>query len=710
VWTWVPSLFFGQYCTSWQCAQPAHCGHAAAVAWQSYPGVYGGCTASSAWIGATPATSSGCLRVDAQSRGDRSVLPSTLCQPRQRWRLRNAKLARPQRETTELASELSPQAAQLEQQFDEWDQAPPTCDAGGEQTWDEKIKEVIEDEASTEQAESDAEYTLQSAASIGGEWDMASTCADLAKPEASFDDGLSVSTPRSVSVERSSGGVSWADIVKRHSSPRPSRRTGSVSSSSSFSGTQTHQVKAQFPTARSKAHCHSAASLGARSSSTRAHPVRAASPAVRSKTNRASAASFGAQSTSRLAALQGHWAGRGEIRGSNLLWKHGPSTRIWPMANGQITVRLDGQVHYGELKGNELHWDDGDIWSRSVELEQGFEGRWPGRGEIRGKTLFWRDGPAVTLELAGRDIELCLDGTRHHGMLKEDGKLHWDDGDIWSREAGERESEKFGFGLFAEVRLAVEVDRLQAGAMGTVVGFSEQHVQVKFVGRICRCLPEQLHKSPSEAGNERRSWCTPDSARQQPKPRQNLETVRCSSVAGGATDCANPVPAKQTWAARLQTRTAAASPAQAKLETGAKVQMCTVADSSSSASEKQTASSASGRTATAPTKASEASTKWFHGAMTWSRGSMGWVDCQELREEFPERNIFLHRSEWSGSTMPRQQDRIMFRLEVDSDGNPKAVQAKPEASETEGPQRLTLAQYRQSLSSQHGRNLLPSVR
>merc|ERR1711920_886248 len=310
----------------------------------------------------------------------------------------------------------------------------------------------------------------------------------------------------------------------------------------------------------------------------------------------------------------------------------------------------------------------------------------------------------VTLELAGREIELCLDGTRHHGTLKDDGKLHWDDGDVWSREAGDAESEKFGFGLFAEVRLAVEVDSLQAGATGTVVGFSEQHVEVKFVGRICRCLPKQLHKSSSQAGNHGRSCRTPDSAQQQPKARQNPETVRCSSGLGGATKCANPVPATQTWAARVQTRTATPSPSQAKLEMGAKVQIRKVADSSSSASEKQTSSSLSDRAATAPTKASKARTEWFRGAITWWRGSMGWVDCHELREEFPERNVFLHRSEWSGSTMPRQKDRIMFRLEVGSDGNPRAVQAKPERSETSGPQRLTLAQYRQTLRSQHHRN------
>merc|ERR1712232_1303614 len=131
----------------------------------------------------------------------------------------------------------------------------------------------------------------------------------------------------------------------------------------------------------------------------------------------------------------------------------------------------------------------------------------------------------------------------------------------------------------------------------------------KFVGRICRCLPKQLRKSSSEAGNHGRSWCTPDSARQQPKPRQNPETVRCSSGVYGATDCANLAPAKQTWAARVQIRTATPSPAQAKLKAGAKVPIRRVADSSSSASEKQIASSLPDITAIAPTKASKASTK-----------------------------------------------------------------------------------------------------
>merc|ERR1711920_554585 len=351
----------------------------------------------------------------------------------------------------------------------------------------------------------------------------------------------------------------------------------------------------------------------------------------------------------------------------------------------------------------------------------GFEGCWRDRGEIRGKTLFWKDGPEVALELAGRDIELCLDGARHHGVLKEDGKLHWDDGDIWSREAGDAQSKKFAFDLFAEVHLSVEVDRLQAGTVGTVVGFSDQYVEVKFVGRICRCLAKQLkHKSSREAICQTPpSCCIRESAKQEPKLRQNpkagLCSGSCSSAVGCATDRASAVPAKQTWAAREQTRPAAAmsggaveraDPAPAKPAPDAKGQICTLQEFGSSAAEKLTALRVMDRTVPVANKAADASTKWFHGVVTWSRGSLGWVDCRELREDFPERNTFLHRSEWNGSTMPRKHDRIMFRLEVGSDGNPKAVQAKPEVSETEAPQRLTLAEYRQSLP-QHSRNGRP---
>merc|ERR1712039_17200 len=73
----------------------------------------------------------------------------------------------------------------------------------------------------------------------------------------------------------------------------------------------------------------------------------------------------------------------------------------------------------------------------------------------------------------------------------------------------EWESKKFGFGLFSEVQLVSEVESLQSGTHGIVVGFVDQHVEVKFAARICRCLPNQLRQSATspEAGSRDPSSC-----------------------------------------------------------------------------------------------------------------------------------------------------------------------------------------------------------
>jgi len=73
--------------------------------------------------------------------------------------------------------------------------------------------------------------------------------------------------------------------------------------------------------------------------------------------------------------------------------------------------------------------------SKVSGLTRCFNGLWAGRGEVNGKTFFWKDGPRAPLRFLGsRELELTLDGRRHRGVLKDDGKLHWDDGDVWSRD------------------------------------------------------------------------------------------------------------------------------------------------------------------------------------------------------------------------------------------------------------------------------------
>jgi len=65
-----------------------------------------------------------------------------------------------------------------------------------------------------------------------------------------------------------------------------------------------------------------------------------------------------------------------------------------------------------------------------------FEGYWVNRGVLQGgKSQFtFEDGPCVPVRFLGLDeLELELDGQRHHGVLQKDGTLKWDDGDVWRR-------------------------------------------------------------------------------------------------------------------------------------------------------------------------------------------------------------------------------------------------------------------------------------
>merc|ERR1712012_648789 len=70
---------------------------------------------------------------------------------------------------------------------------------------------------------------------------------------------------------------------------------------------------------------------------------------------------------------------------------------------------------------------------------------------------------------------------------------------------------------------------------------------------------------------------------------------------------------------------------------------------------------------------------WYTGVVKWSRGSMAWLSSEELQARFPDQDVFLHRSECRDKIMPRQWDRMVFRLMVD-DGNPKAFGARTEAA------------------------------
>merc|ERR1712232_1397325 len=96
----------------------------------------------------------------------------------------------------------------------------------------------------------------------------------------------------------------------------------------------------------------------------------------------------------------------------------------------------------------------------------------------------------------------------------------------------------------------------------------------------------------------------------------------------------------------------------------------------------------------------------YHGWVTWSRGSMAWLNCEALAATYPMKtiqyqehqndyNVFLHKNDCN--VMPKQYDRVSFRLTLDPRGNAKGIQATVEAPKllkTE-PEMMTYAEYKQ---------------
>merc|ERR1712216_335512 len=66
----------------------------------------------------------------------------------------------------------------------------------------------------------------------------------------------------------------------------------------------------------------------------------------------------------------------------------------------------------------------------------------------------------------------------------------------------------------------------------------------------------------------------------------------------------------------------------------------------------------------------------YEGVVKWFRGSFGWVDCAAVSQKYEGYDVFLHRVDCDGSRAPKLGDRVSFRLTLDDNGNPKAIEAK----------------------------------
>jgi len=128
------------------------------------------------------------------------------------------------------------------------------------------------------------------------------------------------------------------------------------------------------------------------------------------------------------------------VSGNVAAWANGMVYNIsFP---GPQTAHLvqKGKVFVGKLAGEEVHWDDGDVWKKETE-GRFFEGTWllqsGNRVNISGNAASWPDGTVYTVAFpAPQRVQLAQKGKLYIGKLRG-RELRWDDGDIWKKVVGE---------------------------------------------------------------------------------------------------------------------------------------------------------------------------------------------------------------------------------------------------------------------------------
>lgn len=123
------------------------------------------------------------------------------------------------------------------------------------------------------------------------------------------------------------------------------------------------------------------------------------------------------------------------IQGSKLTWADNSVTSL-NISGDKLSMVYNGEQMSANLVagGQQLHWNDKDVWTRA-----GLEGKWrEGRSNlvhtIKGNTLS-AEGVDWQLQLKGpTSFMLDFHGTEMSALLDElCQKLNWSDGDVWHR-------------------------------------------------------------------------------------------------------------------------------------------------------------------------------------------------------------------------------------------------------------------------------------
>lgn len=126
-----------------------------------------------------------------------------------------------------------------------------------------------------------------------------------------------------------------------------------------------------------------------------------------------------------------------------LTWNEGEHITITITSTKTFQMHYLGKDYIAEMRNGKLHWDDDDVWTRQSSVTDGnwhdgsFNGIW-NKGCIHDGVLTWNEGEHVTImTISTTTFQMRYDGNDYNAELRDDGTLHWDDGDTWTRRAKE---------------------------------------------------------------------------------------------------------------------------------------------------------------------------------------------------------------------------------------------------------------------------------
>lgn len=367
----------------------------------------------------------------------------------------------------------------------------------------------------------------------------------------------------------------------------------------------------------------------------------------------------------------GVW-GPASLYGEMLTWNEGESVPIEVLSSKKFRMSYVGITYVAELsEDGALYWDDGDVWSRRKAStcakdashtsdcrrtyeDLKFDGVW-GPARLKKGVLTWNEGEAVEVDVLSEvQFRITYVGRVYSAELRSDGKLHWSDGDVWSRRCTPCTTDHPAHGSLppwlrrqSQNRQCIKLvppSRMTSATLSRAVG------QVPECRRVFQ-----------DSQTEITSRCEGDNAHslldEQPNTLKKASAATsCCGVAVAASSCQRGDSKKMHHRAVDQRGHVAHASLDSAPTTPSLV---------------SNVRQARGRTVI---QSAPIDKKRYAGTVSWFRGSYGWVSCTEVNKSCNVDRTFLHINDCDFN--PRQGNEVEFCLALDSRGNPKAVNVK----------------------------------